>query len=71
MTSALRIRVTRRQGEEEDPTCIVEKYRKKGGWMFWGCFSGVSGKGPGLFWEKNWGIINEATYREHTVPLIN
>jgi hypothetical protein len=21
--------------------------------MFWGCFSGKYGKGPGLFWEKD------------------
>jgi hypothetical protein len=41
------------------------------GRMFWGCFSGASGEGPGLFWEKNWGMISEATYREHTVPLIH
>ena len=40
--------VTRRDGEEWDETCIVEKHRKKGGWMFWGCFSGI-GKGPGIF----------------------
>jgi transposase len=63
--------VTRRQGEENDPTCIQEKIRKKKGWMFWGCFSGVSGKGPGLFWEKEWGSINQYSYQEHTLPLID
>jgi hypothetical protein len=63
--------ITRRQGEEWDPTCIVEKYRKKGGWMFWGSFSGASGKGPGVFWEKEWGSINEESYQEHTVPIIH
>ena len=26
--------VTRRQGEENDPTCITERHRKKRGWMF-------------------------------------
>jgi len=34
--------VTRRPGEELDPTCIVERYQRKKGWMFWGCFSGLS-----------------------------
>lgn len=24
-----------------------------------------------VFWEKDWGKINEETYREHTVPLIH
>jgi len=63
--------VTRRQGEEWDPTCIVEKHQRKQGWMFWGCFSGATGKGPGIFWEKDWGKINEETYRQHTVPIID
>lgn len=26
--------VTRRPGEEFDLTCIIEKYRRKKGWMF-------------------------------------
>jgi hypothetical protein len=39
--------------------------------MFWGCFSGASGKGPGIFWEKEWGTINEDTYQEHTIPIID
>ena len=62
--------VTRRQGEKWDPTCIVEKHQRKGGWMFWGCFSGL-GKGPGIFWEKDWGKINADSYRAHTVPVIH
>jgi transposase len=33
--------------------------------MFWGCFYGHT-KGPGFFWEKDWGLINCA----HTVPII-
>ena len=55
--------VTRAPGEEYDPTCIVER-------MFWGSFAGNS-KGPGLFWEKDWGSINQQTYSERTVPLIH
>jgi len=62
--------VTRRPGEEWEPTCIVEKIQRKQGWMFWGCFSG-SGKGPGICWEKGWGKINADSYRAHTVPVID
>lgn len=65
--------VTRREGEQLHPDCLVEKHQRKGGWMFWGCFSGIPGrmKGPCLFWEKEWGHITEETYRQHTVPLID
>ena len=38
--------------------------------MFWGCFNG-SQKGPSLFWEKAWGSINGARYRERIVPLVS
>jgi len=62
--------VTRRAGEEWDPTCIVEKHLRKKGWMFWGSFHGTT-KGPGLFWEKDWGTIGAESYRDHTVPLIH
>ncbi|RYP16595.1 hypothetical protein DL765_005056 [Monosporascus sp. GIB2] len=63
--------VTRRVGEEWDETCLVERHQRKGGWMFWGCFSGATGKGPGIFWEKDWGKINADTYQEHTIPMID
>jgi len=62
--------VTRRQGEEWDETCIVERHQRKHGWMFWGSFAGTR-KGPGVFWEKDWGKINEESYREHIVPIID
>jgi transposase len=62
--------VTRRPGEEWDPTCIVEKHQRKKGWMFWGCFHGNT-KGPGIFWEKDWGSINADSYQAHTVPIIH
>lgn len=62
--------VTRQKGEEWDPTCIVEKHQRKRGWMFWGCFHG-SKKGPGLFWEKDWGKINSQSYCEKIVPIID
>jgi len=38
--------------------------------MFWGCFHG-STKGPGLFWEKEWGKINQQSYCERIVPIID
>ncbi len=54
--------VTRRADEALDPTCIVEREPKKHGWMFWGCFSGKAGKGPGIFQEKDQGSINAESY---------
>ena len=38
--------------------------------MFWGCFHGTT-KGPGIFWEKDWGSISAETYQSHTVPIIH
>lgn len=62
--------VTRRQGEELDPTCIVERIPRKRGWMFWAGFNGTT-KGPCLFWEKDWGTINQESYSSRIVPLIH
>lgn len=62
--------ITRKAGEELENTCIIEKLRKKRGWMFWAYFSGTT-KGPSLFWEKGWKLINKESYYERTVPLIN
>jgi hypothetical protein len=62
--------VTRRAGEEWDPTCIVERHQRKKGRMFWGCFHGHT-LGPGIFWEKDWGSINQESYCAHTVPVIH
>lgn len=39
--------------------------------MFWGCFSGGLGKGPHIFWKKDWGNINKETYCERIVPIIH
>lgn len=63
--------VTRRDGEEFDPTCIIDKIQRKQGWLFWGCFSGLTGQGPGFFWEKAWKTVTSNSYVEHTVPVIN
>jgi transposase len=38
--------------------------------MFWGCYHGHT-KGPGIFWEKDWGTIGQETYRAYTVPIIH
>ena len=62
--------VTRRAGEEWEPTCIVEKHQRRKGWMFWDCFHGDT-RGPGIFWEKDWGSINSESYCAHTVPIIH
>jgi len=62
--------VTRKPGEELDDTCIVEKARRPGGWMFWGCFHSNI-KGPYVFWEKEWGTINKETYMERIMPIVD
>lgn len=62
--------VTRRPSEELDPTCVVDKIRKRRGWMFWGSFNGTT-RGPCLFWEKEWGTINQTSYCDRIVPLID
>jgi transposase len=61
--------VTRRTGEEYDPTCIWTRTQRRGGFLFWGSFAGIT-KGPTLFWEKDWGTINSETYRQKILPLI-
>jgi len=63
--------VTRRQDEAYDPTCIVEREQRPKGWMFWGSYSVKYGKGPVLFWEKDWGTITGEKYSEKVVPLVD
>lgn len=65
-----KVKVTRRVGEVLHPDCLEPKIRKKIGWMFWGGISGACGKGPGLFWEKDWGTITSESYCRHIVPII-
>jgi hypothetical protein len=38
--------------------------------MFWGCFSDLTDKRPGIFWEKAWGSINKESYVKYIVPVI-
>ena len=61
--------VLRRPNEEWHEDCIEEKIQRKKGWMWWGCFHGDI-KGPGFFWEKDWGTIGTKTYCERTVPVV-
>lgn len=62
--------VTRRADEIYNADCLVEKWQRKKGWMFWGSFSG-RGKGPSISWEKEWGTITTETFCERIVPLID
>jgi len=38
--------------------------------MFWGYISGKYGKGRGLFWEKEWGIIMTKSYCEYIISIL-
>lgn len=62
--------VTRLPGEEWEDSCVIYRHQRKGGWMFWGSFHGTK-KGPGVFWEKDWGKINAESYQQHIVPVID
>lgn len=62
--------VTWLPGEALEDTCLVDKVRKKRGWMFWASFSGKE-KGPATFWEKEWGSIKKESYCERIVPLVH
>ena len=62
--------VTRKAGEELDPTCIIPRITRQSGWMFWGSFY-ANIKGPYLFWEKDWGTINKDTYSARVIPLVD
>ena len=63
--------VTRQSNEVLHEDCIVHRLPKRGGWMFWGCFSGGLGRGPLLFWEKEWGTINAESYCDYTLPFLD
>jgi hypothetical protein len=38
--------------------------------MFWGCFCGGT-KGPGVFFEKDWGWIDGEVYRDYIVSVVD
>ena len=57
--------------EEKKAISITRvKILRKRGWIFWGSFINLE-LGPLLFWEKNWGKINQQSYQEHIIHLIN
>jgi transposase len=64
--------VTRKKGQEEvyHPDCVEPKVQRKIRWMFWGCMSGKYGKGPGIFFEKQWEGITQESYSEHILPQV-
>ena len=65
-----KIKVTRRPGEQLHRDCVEPKIQRKIGWMFWGCISGLYGKGLGVFWEKDWGTITSDSYLQRIAPLV-
>ena len=65
-----KVKVTRRTGEELHRDCVEPKQQRKIGWMFWGCISGLYGKGPGIFWEKDWGTITSDSYLQRIAPVV-
>lgn len=65
-----KVKVTRRPGEELHRDCTEPKIQRKIGWMFWGCISGLYGKGLGVFWEKQWGTITSDSYLQRIAPLV-
>ena len=56
--------------ERYEETCIVDKLRRRVGWMLWASFFGNE-EGPSLFWEKEWGSITSRLYSDRIVPLIH
>ena len=65
-----KVLITRKPGEELDHTCLADRIQRSPGWMFWGCFySNI--KGPSIFWEKDWGSINQESYCAKTVPVVH
>jgi transposase len=65
-----KVKVTRWAGEALHRDCVEEKVQRKIGWMFWGSISGLYGKGPAVFWEKDWGTITSASYCQHITPIL-
>lgn len=67
-----RVWVTRKKGSEEvyHPDCVEDKVQHKIGWMFWGCMSGMYGKGPSAFFEKEWGGVTSESYSQYILPKV-
>lgn len=52
-----------------DPDNLQHKYSKLQAWMFHGVIMNNT-KGPGTFWEKEWGAVTSKAYNEHILPQI-
>jgi len=64
------IRVTRRVGESYLPDCVVDRYQRPPGWMFWRSFIGGR-KGPCFIWDrKAMGTISATTYIRYALPKV-
>jgi hypothetical protein len=66
-----RVWITRQPGEELLLDCLVPKFSRASSWMVWGCFSGMAGLGPLIFWEKDWETVTSTTYCERTISIID
>jgi transposase len=67
-----RVWVTRKKGNDKvyHPDCVELLVQRKIGWMFWGCISGIYGKGPSVFFEKAWGGVTAKSYSQHILPKV-
>ncbi|KAF4975571.1 hypothetical protein FZEAL_7660 [Fusarium zealandicum] len=66
-----RVWVTRKPEEEYDQDCIIEEAPKEQGQLFWGCFSALKGKGPGVSWEYGWGSVGPESYYRRVFPTLS
>lgn len=67
-----RIHVTRTIIEERDPACIIDDdAHLQNGNNFWATFSGLKGKGPSVFWEPSWGVIDAESHSQRVLPTVN
>ncbi len=60
--------VTRREGEELNDTCLVDKVARKRGWFFCCSVKGLE-KGP-CFLSDEWSDFGGKTYNQAVVPLV-
>jgi hypothetical protein len=65
-----RTKVTRRRGETLHRDCVEPKVQEENKLNNLGSISGSHGKGPGLFWETDWGSIRSQSYCQHIVPIL-
>lgn len=66
-TNMFRQWITLHANENREDYALMR--RRPAGWMFAGMFAGAQ-KGPGLFWEKEWGGITAEKYQRWFLPLV-